>query len=342
MYCNLPDHFCTVVGADPHGHLGKDGVVQYLQCFADKHELPVRTGFAVRSVCRSWDGWVVEAVAAVSGEAVWIKCDDVIMAVGGFHEAKIPAWAADLPADLMQLSAEAYKNPEALAGSRVLVVGSAQSGTQIAAELAEAGKSVTLCLGRHALRLPRTYRGLDSYWWLERMGLFDTFTSDLPAGDGEKKRAGILPNPSSAPGRDIRFRELANNYDLRYTGYATHVVDGKLVLREDVAAVMESIERFAENFKARVDTFVAENPELAADVAPPEAEPAIRIPSCETAPVTQLDLAEIDVVIFATGYRLRFDRLMDLVGFCDEHGYPYLDSACQSSVYPGLHFLGLP
>ena len=80
-HLNLPDHPCTAVDADPNDHLGKDGVVDYLQAFADKNKLPVRTGFAVRSVSRGWSGWVIEAVAEVSGEALWITCEDVIMAV---------------------------------------------------------------------------------------------------------------------------------------------------------------------------------------------------------------------------------------------------------------------
>ena len=140
--CALPGFPCTAIGHDPHGFMPKMEVVRYLQEFATRHELPVRLNTGVRRVTRAWDGWNVQLDVEASA---WLRCKQVVLAIGGFHVPKTPTWHTQLPSTVAQLQSRDYKNPKQLPEGSVVVVGSAQSGAQIAAELAEAGREVSFC-----------------------------------------------------------------------------------------------------------------------------------------------------------------------------------------------------
>ena len=104
------------------------------------------------------------------------------------------------------LHSSQYRNPAQLGEGAALVIGTAQSGTQIAAELAESGKRVYACVGASSHRVPRRVRGWDFTRWLAKTGLYDTCIEDLPEHKQREKRFG--PNPSQAPARDVRLRSL--------------------------------------------------------------------------------------------------------------------------------------
>ena len=116
--------------------------MRYLAEFAKTHALPVRLRTGVRRVTRAWDGWNVQleptkAEGSAGGEGgeggaggVWLRCRQVVLAIGGFHVPKTPPWHAQLPVSVTQLQSRDYKNPRQLPPGEVVVVGSAQSGTQ--------------------------------------------------------------------------------------------------------------------------------------------------------------------------------------------------------------------
>ncbi len=87
---------------------------------------------------------------------------DHLVATGGYHAPRIPACASTLPRRVLGLHSHSYRNERGLPPGAVLVVGSAQSGVQIAEELAAAGRRVFLCVGG-AGRIPRRYRGRDVF-----------------------------------------------------------------------------------------------------------------------------------------------------------------------------------
>jgi putative flavoprotein involved in K+ transport len=77
--------------------------------------------------------------------------------------------AAIRKTDVRVVTSDRYRSPGRLAAGGVLVVGASASGVQIADELARAGRDVVLAVGRHT-RVPRRYRGMDLFWWLEATG----------------------------------------------------------------------------------------------------------------------------------------------------------------------------
>ena len=177
----------------------------------------------------------------------------------------------------------------------------------VAAELAEAGRKVYLCLSTRSRRVPRKVRGRDITWWLWRTGLYDATVAELtPEQRAAKRRA---PNPQQAGGRDIRLRELAGRLDLQYVGRALGVSEDGSELLVDAAGVpevMANVESFPDDRRQHMSAFIAqptpppasspawllEQPQGLDDLPPLEIEPEIPLPMCETHPLRAVPLTE--------------------------------------------------
>ena len=123
-------------------------------------------GEGADEVTRGWDGrWIARTT-----KGRWIRAKHVIFATGGFHDAKTAPFAPRIADSVVQLHSKDYKRPSQLPDGAVLVVGTAQSGTQICDELCRAGKKVYLCVGSTSMRVPRRVRGVDFTWWLMKLG----------------------------------------------------------------------------------------------------------------------------------------------------------------------------
>ena len=108
-------------------------------------------------------------VATTAGDC---SAEQVVVATGGYHTPPSRAWPSACPESIAQLHSSAYRNPDALPAGEVLVVGTGQSGCQIAEDLHLAGRRVHLCVGG-APRTARRYRGRDVVDWLEDMGYYN-------------------------------------------------------------------------------------------------------------------------------------------------------------------------
>jgi putative flavoprotein involved in K+ transport len=170
--CQLPGY--PYPGNDPYGFMAKDEIVAYLEGYAASFNPPIKEGVSVRKV-----GQTATGVFTVSTDIREYTSDRVIIAVSGYHTPKIPRLAERLPAAIHQIHSSSYKNPESLPAGSVLVVGTGQSGCQIAEDLHLAGKQVHLCVGG-APRSPRLYRGKDAVEWLDQMGYYDLSIDEHP------------------------------------------------------------------------------------------------------------------------------------------------------------------
>jgi putative flavoprotein involved in K+ transport len=122
--CQLPGH--AYAGSDPHGFMKKDEIVRYVQDYATRYSAPVREGVAVNALAETSEGFRLDTS---SGE---LFAAQVVVATGAYHTPLIPESAATLPASIVSLHSSNYRNPDALPPGEVLVVGSGQSGCQIA------------------------------------------------------------------------------------------------------------------------------------------------------------------------------------------------------------------
>ena len=137
-------------GDAPDGFMPRDEIVARLERYVEDFGLPVRYGVRATSVERKAgnDGYIVRT------DAETIEAANVVVATGLFQRAKMPALSADLAGNIEQLHSGEYRDPSGLRDGAVLVVGSAQSGCQIAQELYQSGRRVYLCVGG-AGRVPR-------------------------------------------------------------------------------------------------------------------------------------------------------------------------------------------
>ena len=111
---------------------GKDDVADYLEDYAASFDLPVRTGVKVEAISKNGNGYLLAA------EGRRFEADSVVIASGAYHGLRVPAFASELDPDIVQLGSTEYRNPSQLREGGVLVVGAANSGAEIALEVARA------------------------------------------------------------------------------------------------------------------------------------------------------------------------------------------------------------
>jgi len=322
-------------GREPDGFWLGHELVAYFERYAEKFDLPIRTGVTVTSVERfsDIDGFRLELDSAKGKETVLAR--NVVIASGGLQAPKIPAVSKHRPPEIVQLHTGDYRNPAGLPPGAVVVVGSAQSGCQIAEDLIDAGRRVYLCTSKVARR-PRRYRGRDMVLWMMDMGHFDVTVDELP----DKSAINTPPPQNSGVGRHghtVSLQQLARN-GVVILGRLCNVEGGRLILGDDGADNVRFADAASAQFKRAVDAYIER-----AGIDPPslEDDPAdVPDPNADcVAPIRRLDLKEADVttVIWATGFTADFSWIR--LPVLDQKGMPVYRRGV--SAVPGLYFLGL-
>ncbi len=125
----------------------KDEMADYLEAYVERFSLPVRLGTRVDRLSAR-DGLYMVA----SGDHI-IEAENVVVAMSGWQKGRIPDFATDLDPAIAQIHSVDYRRPSQLPGGDVLVVGAANSGAEIALDLARAGRTVWLA-GDHPGHIP--------------------------------------------------------------------------------------------------------------------------------------------------------------------------------------------
>jgi putative flavoprotein involved in K+ transport len=184
----------------PDAYPGKDQVAEYLRSYAAAFSLPVRLNTTATSVSRAADGTFLVTAGADVFEAA-----SVVVATGPFQVPFTPPVAAQLPPDVHQLHSAEYRRPDQLPPGRVLVVGGANSGCQIALELFET-RSVDLAVDKRLPAVPQRPLGRDVWWWATRLRL-DRVSADSRLGRRLAERDQIVgPGPRQLAKRGITVR----------------------------------------------------------------------------------------------------------------------------------------
>jgi putative flavoprotein involved in K+ transport len=257
-----------------------------------------------------------------------VRADTVVVATGAYQRAYRPAGADSLPADLLAIDVEQYRNPATLPPGRILLVGSGQSGCQIAEELIEAGRDVFLACGRAPWSL-RTIGGHDVVWWAVETGFVEQRVSDLPHPSA-RLIANILATGHGG-GHDLHLRTL-RAAGANLVGHFLGAEDGKAHFANDLAeTVAWGDERYRE-FRDLIGKSVRERGLPMPDLPEPE-------PFDGRAP-DQLDLDGFGVVIFTGGFRPDYGRWVTVPGAFDDLGFP-IQIEGASLAAPGLYFVGV-
>jgi putative flavoprotein involved in K+ transport len=271
----------------------RDRVLDYLRAYARRNELDVRTDVEVERLDRADGGW---SLTTSGGE---IHAERVVVATGHSNVPFVPSWPGEFAGEVVH-SAD-YRNPAPFAGRRVLVVGSGNSGAEIAVDVAEGGAAqVWLSVRTPPSIVRRDTLGLPSQ-------LFGIATGHLPVAAVDRIAAtmrrlsipDLAPYGLAAPARpysDFLRRGVIPILDVG-------IVDAVRSSRVRVVAALERFEggRAVLAGGARVD---------------PEA------------------------VIAATGFRTGLEPLVGRLGVLDERGEPVVHGSGEHPNAPGLHFVG--
>lgn len=320
----LPGH--PYQGDAPDGFLHRDEVVAYLEEYVKMFEPPLRFGVEVTAVepKEAEDGYRIHT----SGHLY--EADNVVVAVGAFQFPNIPAFSEDAPEAIVQVHSSDYQNPDDLPEGNVLVVGSGQSGCQIAQELNENGRHVYLCTGS-AGRLPRRYRGKDGMWWGIKLGMVDQTVDEL---DSPAERFAANPQISGKDGgQEINLHQFARD-GIELLGRLQGFQGQRAMLAPDLHQNLARADKMAAQFRKGVDKYVRE-----AGLDVPEETVTELQDGYEQEVKTELDLTEagIGVILWATGFDRDFSWIQ--LPIFDEWGYPIQQRGV--TEHEGLYFLGL-
>jgi len=322
--CRLPDF--PYDGAEPEGFMGKAEIVAYLQRFASHAAADVREGVTVERLMQHGSGY---KLLTSEGE---INAEHVVVATGGYHRPKRHPDAARLPENLLQLDAREYRNAAALPPGPVLVVGSGQSGCQIAEDLFLAGRDVHLCVGS-APRSPRRYRGKDVVDWLDRMGYYA-----MPISDHSDPRAVRGKTNHYLTGRDggreidLRARALQG---MHLHGRLQSLTPGAISFQDDLASNLDQADAVYCRIRSSIDAWISQQG-ISAPVEAPYS-PCWQPPPGQD-PGLNLSDTPLAAVIWCTGYSSDFSWIE--VPVFDGLGQPSHDRGVTQSQ--GLYFVGLP
>ena len=330
------DSFCLVIpnwtvrlpggeydGDDPDGFMVRDEIAAHIDRYACSFRAPVREGVNVSTLEGNDDGTFL-----VDTSVGRICSRRVVVASGTYQKPHRPAGAAQLPPSLTTIDAEGYTNPEGLPPGKVLVVGSGQTGCQIAEELVEAGRDTYLACGR-APWIPRRLGGRDTIAWIDETPFLETALVDLPS---PMARLGANPQANGRRGgHDLHYRTLQ--------------ASGVVLLGHHLGA-QEGVAHFAPDLGECVAFGDARYTEIcglirtscvANSMQPPEMPPPT--PFVGDAP-DRLELRGFGSVVFTSGFRPDYTRWVKFPSAFDEMGFP-LQVDGSSTVVPGLHFMGV-
>lgn len=314
-------------GKDPDGFLSREEIVAYLEGYVEKTNAPVQFDTQVDLVESLGEGKGY-LVRTSRGE---FEAQNVVIATGMFQNPKIPAYAQTISSSIAQLHSGQYRNPGMLPDGAVLVVGSAQSGCQIAEELYQSGRKVYLCVGS-AGRAPRNYRGRDVFGWLLQLGFFDRTVDKLPS-----PKAKFAGNPHLS-GRDgghtINLHQFVRD-GVQLLGKINGAQGDVVYLADDLKESLAKSDKFEADLIKMIDEYIAKN---GLD-APAETVPVLK-DGYSVEEVRELNLVEKDItsIIWAQGYA--FDFSMVKLPVTDGDGYPIQQRGV--TEYPGLYFVGMP
>ena len=327
--CRLPGY--PYRGADPDGFMTKDETYSYVRSYAAAVGAPVRENTEVTALTERPDGGFSLTISS-GGEVCRINAEQVVIATGGYHLPRIPSFAERIPEGITQLHSSNYRNASDLPAGEVLVVGSGQSGAQIAEDLFLEGRRVHLAVGG-APRVARFYRGRDCVAWLDEMGHYDRPISEMPAlagGRAHREKTNHYVTGRGG-GRDIDLRAFALG-GMGLFGRLTDVRNSEFRFAPTLGAALDSADAVSDGIKNAIDSHIAAR---GIDAPVEERYQPVWRPAVEP---ERLAAEQVSTVVWAMGFRPDY-RWVNVAAF-DGAGQPRHERGVTGVA--GLYFIGLP
>jgi putative flavoprotein involved in K+ transport len=284
-------------GPDPDGYMTAAEVTDYFARYAEASSAPVVEHCTVESVRAVADRFEVVTTCGVFGAR------HVVIATGWCDRPWVPAMARRLSTGITQVTPSDYRNPSSLPQGGVLVVGASATGVQLADELRSAGRDVVLAVGSHS-RLPRRYRGMDVFWWLDRIGSLDRTIDEMPdpARARQEPSLQLVGRPG---GRRLDLGTLQRS-GVRLTGRLDAVEGRRVRFAGDLPVTIANADRRMTRVLADIDTHIAATG-LTGEVLAPD--PPRNILATTSPDELDLRRSGIETVIWATGFRRSYPWL---------------------------------
>jgi putative flavoprotein involved in K+ transport len=315
-------------GDDPDGFMPAADVVATLAAYARLVGAPVRTATTVHTVRAVPQGFEIRA----NDDLVCARA--VVLATGACNLPAIPGIAGAVPSSVTTLSPLCYRDPGQLPAGGVLVVGASATGVQLAGEIHRSGRPVTLAVGEH-VRLPRSYRGRDIFWWLEATGLLAERYDQID----DLTRARHLPSPqlTGTPEAVTTDLNALTALGVRIVGRLGRITDGTAQFSGALANTCALADLKMNRFLNRADEWATASG-LDDKLPPPH-----RFAPTRVDPRTPLELdltsGEVTTVLWATGFRPDHSWLD--IPVRDRTGRIRHDGGVVTGA-PGLYVLGMP
>lgn len=282
----------------PDAYATRDDIVRFIESYAGFINAPLRCGVTVNSLRQGPDS--KQLVLETSAGRLHAK--NVIIATGPFQK---PAAPTPIESRAWQLHSSEYRNPDLLPSGAVLVIGSGNSGCQIAEELCAAGRRVYLSVSSYQ-GTPRRYRGKDCVWWLWNLG-------DVESTVDQRRPSRLMSGVGG--GHDLDPRRLAAD-GVVLLGRVLGGVDGKLAIDSDLSEKLARGDDYAVNLMRRADDYATRH---GLDL-PAHNGCIAQLPEPKEVanPLFTLDLhaAGVTSIIWANGFRHDFNWI-DLPVFAD-------------------------
>jgi putative flavoprotein involved in K+ transport len=316
---------CAYRGNDPDGFMRAREVATFIAGYAREIAAPVRTHTTVTGLWPEGSGW---RVATDHGD--W-HCRCAVLASGAFARPVLPRLAEQVPEGVAQWTARTYRNPSQLMDGGVLVVGASATGVQLAQEIQQSGRRVTLAVGEH-VRMPRIYRGRDIQWWMYASGLLDQRIGDVD--DPDRARHVSSPQLVGTPERATLDLNALQAQGVEIVGRLAGIREGRAQFSGSLRNVCALADLKMDRLLDAVDVWAQGNGHGA---APDAGERAART---QLAPALRSGLTlghDVQTVVWATGFRPDHSWLhVPAVG---ADGRLQHDAGV---IAPGLVMLGLP
>ncbi|HEX9106874.1 MAG TPA: NAD(P)-binding domain-containing protein, partial [Longimicrobiales bacterium] len=201
----------------------KGEMARYLENYAARFRLPVRTGVTVQRVSKAADGYLLETSAGR------MEARNVVLAMANYQKPRLPPFARELDPAIVQLHSSEYRNPAQLREGGVLLVGAGNSGAEIAMEVSRSHP--TWMSGRDVGHVPFRMDGLAARLILGRLVLRGVFHHVLTVRTPMGRKARLNANVHGGPLIRVKPRDL-DAAGVRRVPRTEGVRDGKPLLAD--------------------------------------------------------------------------------------------------------------
>jgi putative flavoprotein involved in K+ transport len=324
------------ITSDEEGFSSASEFVSSLEDYSRTFHLPVFENCEVLSVERIPDSKDFAVCVSENGSAKFYRGKQIVVASGALNKKNIPSFAEILSPEVHQLHASEYRNAALLPDGAVLVVGSAQSGIQIAEDLIACAKKVFISTSQ-VVRVPRRYRGKDIVDWLILTGFYDMRTTDVTDPQILTMKQPQVSNVGLR-GHTLSLQALARNGAI-ILGKTEFVDSTTVFLQHDAATHIKFADESSKKMKEMIDHYIKRSHLYAPTPEEDFADEPDEKASCAS-DVTSLNLIENNItsIIWTTGFVGNFSYLKIPI-FNEDKTLKHHDGISDTE---GLYFLGLP